>query len=119
MYLRDMLIIAYFPEQRKEENKMNEKTIDTLELEDNISEIEGTVNKIRFMLSELDMYDYDYEVTPYKAIQYAKNENDSADCELSFKYCTDHKRIMNIYNIMRDYVYEVEQKLAQVQNSIK
>ena len=96
-----------------------EKMIDVLELEDSISEIEGTVGTVRFLLTELDEYDLNYEVTPYKAIEYARNENKSADCELSFKYCADHKRIMNIYNIMKDYMYEVEQKLAQLQNSIK
>lgn len=96
-----------------------EKMIDVLELEDNIAEVEAMVDKVRFLLTELDAYDYDYEVTPYKAIEYATNKNKSADCELSFKYCADHKRIMNIYNIMKDYMYEVEQKLAQLQNSIK
>lgn len=96
-----------------------EKMIDVLELEDSIAEVEAMVDKVRFLLTELDAYDYDYEVTPYKAIEYATNKNKSADCELSFKYCVDHKRIMNIYNIMKDYMYEVEQKLAQLQNSIK
>lgn len=96
-----------------------EKLIDVLELDDNIAEIEAMVDKVGFLLTELDAYDYDYEVTPYKAIEYARNENKSADYELSFHYCADHKRIMNIRNIMRDYVYEVEKKLAQVQNFIK
>ena len=96
-----------------------EKQLDIFELETNITEIEGIVDKIRFLLSELDEYDYTYEVTPHKAIQYARNESKSADCELSFKYCTDHKRIMNIYNIMKDYVHNVEQKLEQVQSSIQ
>lgn len=95
-----------------------EKMIDVLELEDNIAEIEVMVDKVRFLLTELDEYDMNYEVTPYKAIEYGANINKSADCELSFKYCTDHKRIMNICNIMRDYMYEVEQKLAQIHNSI-
>ena len=96
-----------------------EKMIDVLELEDSIAEVVAMVDKVRFLLTELDAYDYDYEVTPYKAIEYATNKNKSADCKLSFKYCADHKRIMNIYNIMKDYMYEVEQKLAQLQNSIK
>lgn len=96
-----------------------EKMIDVLELEDNIAEVEAMVDKVRFLLTELDEYDLTYEVTPYKAIEYARNENTSADYELSFKYCADHKRIMKIYNIMKDYMYEVEQKLVQLQNSIK
>lgn len=112
-----MQIIAYFPHKRKEENKM-EKVIDVFELGDSITEIEAMIEKVGFLLTELDTYDYNYEVTPYKAIEYARNENKSADCELSFKYCADHKRIMHIYNIVRDYIYEVEQKLAQVQNII-
>ena len=62
-----MQIIAYFPDKRKEEKKM-EKMIDVFDLEDSISEIEGTVGTVRFLLTELDSYDYDYEVTPYKAI---------------------------------------------------
>ena len=95
------------------------KMIDVLELEDNIAEVEAMVDKVRFLLMELDAYDYDYEVTPYKAIEYATNKNNSADCELSYKYCADYKRIMNFYHIIRDYMYEAEQKLTQIQNSIK
>ena len=68
-----MQIIAYFPDKRKEENKM-EKMIDVLELEDNIAEVEAMVDKVRFLLTELDEYDLVYEVTPYKAIEYARNE---------------------------------------------
>lgn len=94
------------------------KKMDTIELDSNVLEVISAVEKIRFLIDELDEYDYTYEVDPHKAIQYARNETKTPDAELSFKFCNNHKRIMKIKHIMSDYVYEAEQKLNQIQNSI-
>lgn len=97
---------------------MENTNLNKLDLSDDIAEVECSIEKIRFLLGEFDMYDYTYEVTPRKALDYAMNKSIEPDCELSYRFCSEHKRIMNIYHILRDYVYEAESKLAQIQESI-
>ena len=102
-------------EQREANDSKNH---DLFELSYKITEIEGFIEKAFFLLGEFDKYDYDYEVTPYKALQYARNESKEPDCELSFEFCMEHSRIVNLYRIISDYVYEAKDKLDQVQKSI-
>ena len=102
-------------EQREVEERRNK---DLLELSCKITEIEEIIEKAAFLLGEFDKYDYECEVTPYKALQYASNKSKELDCKLSFEFCTEHSRIVNLYRIILDYVCEAKNKLDQVQKEI-
>lgn len=84
------------------------------ELNEEILSLLCDVEKIQFMLEELGDYDCDYEITPAKALQYARNESKEYDCEMSFKFCAYHKRIMHIYHILQDYIYKTSDKLEKL-----
>ena len=96
------------------------KTIRTLELNlsDDIADVENDIEKATFLLNEFDVYDYTHDVNPNKAVEYARNENKSEDYKLSFDYCNSHKRVMYLYHIIQDYVYEAQSKLEIIVNRL-
>lgn len=89
-----------------------------LNLSDDVADVEIDIEKVSFLLNEFDVYDHTNDVNPNKAVEYASNMNKSEDYRLSFDFCHSHKRIMYLYHIMQDYVYEAQSKLEKIVNRL-
>ena len=92
---------------------------DLFELEDDITQIKTNLATLEFLINEFDKYDYSCEVTPRKAIEYGNGTNKAFDTELSFVFCGDHKRIMHLYYMMRDYIYNAQNGIENILQEIE